>query len=341
MTRNSATVDVIIAYFNGLPTVEKAVQSALNQSIAPQSIIIVDDGSSPESSEWLTERFANNQRVRVISVSNGGQSKARNFGAAASRASYLAFLDQDDYFLPDHLERLLKHKSAADLIYGDVRVVYSGSEIEIPNYSARVAKPASKNASDLFAQNLHILPSAMLVKRETFLELRGFDEKLRGFEDDDLVVRFLLAGKSLERIDKDVSVWVKHDLSASNSLEMDKSRLVYLRKIYEEYLGYFGSVSWFTIDRINKRFLKVIVGNLILNAGNERWRTHLSIFIEAKNLCPKHRFTPITWALVLLGDVFSRIFGRVDFIDSIAGWLYDSFLRSYSYIKSIFLRTLR
>ena len=96
-----AAVSVIIPTFNRAAKVIRAVSSVLDQRFADHEIIVVDDGSTDET-EKLLHPFEGRIRLVVHKV-NQGVSAARNTGIGASTAPLIAFLDSDDYWLPEKL----------------------------------------------------------------------------------------------------------------------------------------------------------------------------------------------------------------------------------------------
>jgi glycosyltransferase involved in cell wall biosynthesis len=95
---------VVIPLFNKGPHIRAAINSVLAQTLLPDEIIVVDDGST-DASAALTESFVG-QGIILIRQKNLGVSAARNAGATAARSSHVAFLDADDVWLPRHLETL-------------------------------------------------------------------------------------------------------------------------------------------------------------------------------------------------------------------------------------------
>ncbi|MDE8344076.1 MAG: glycosyltransferase family A protein [Acidocella sp.] len=98
------TFSVIIPLFNKAPHIAVAVSSALAQSLPPDEIIVVDDGSTDNGAAAVAN--LTDRRIILIRQSNQGVSAARNAGVAAARSSHVAFLDADDAWLPQHLETL-------------------------------------------------------------------------------------------------------------------------------------------------------------------------------------------------------------------------------------------
>ena len=100
-------VSIIIPAYNAGKTIEKTVRSVLEQTYSDFEIIIVNDGSEDNTAEKCVELQDNDNRIKVINVSNGGVSKARNIGIKNSSGIYLVFLDSDDTMKNTMLEKML------------------------------------------------------------------------------------------------------------------------------------------------------------------------------------------------------------------------------------------
>src|SRR5437764_13661053 len=98
-----ARVSVIIPAYNAAKTVGRAVDSVLAQTFADFELIVIDDGSTDSTAEVVQSR--RDQRIRCITVANGGVASARNRGLDLASGDLVAFLDADDAWLPTKLER--------------------------------------------------------------------------------------------------------------------------------------------------------------------------------------------------------------------------------------------
>lgn len=105
MSKRIEKIAVVIPLFNKAPHVARAVESVLAQTVPPEEIIVVDDGSSDGGGDIVKTRYGS--QVIVIRQHNQGVSAARNRGCAAVNAPYVAFLDADDEWRPNHLEELM------------------------------------------------------------------------------------------------------------------------------------------------------------------------------------------------------------------------------------------
>jgi hypothetical protein len=117
------TVSVIIPTYNRAGLVTAAIESALEQSRVPDEILVIDDGSTDDTLEVLSQFSA---PVRVVSQPNRGRSAARNAGLAAAASDAVIFLDSDDLLLPKTIERcagLLERQPEVDVVYGDAEMI--------------------------------------------------------------------------------------------------------------------------------------------------------------------------------------------------------------------------
>lgn len=100
---SNARVSVLMAAYNAMPYLPAAVDSVLGQTLADFEFVIVDDGSTDGTPEYLAS--LEDPRVRVVTRENGGLAAALNTGLAHCRAKYVARMDADDLSLPERLER--------------------------------------------------------------------------------------------------------------------------------------------------------------------------------------------------------------------------------------------
>lgn len=117
-------ISTVIAAYNASPFIERAIQSALEQTDISTEVIVVDDGSTDNTVEVVRRKHANDPRVRLIALeTNGGPSIARNVGFRAANGRWIAVLDADDAFLPHRLRTMVDEasRSAADLVFDNLQ----------------------------------------------------------------------------------------------------------------------------------------------------------------------------------------------------------------------------
>lgn len=98
-------VSVIVTNYNYARFLEECIQSVRAQTYTNLEIIVVDDGSTDSSLEIISQQASQDPRVRLAAKKNGGQASAFNLGFALSEGEIICFLDSDDYWLPDKVEK--------------------------------------------------------------------------------------------------------------------------------------------------------------------------------------------------------------------------------------------
>lgn len=189
---------VIIPLFNKEKYIAKAIESVLIQTFTDFELIIVDDGSLDKSLQ-VVNKF-NDRRLIIINQPNSGVSTARNNGVKAAKYDYLAFLDADDWWHPDFLFEMKKLIGACN-----DAAIYACSYFYVKNRQNRISKvglPESFEAGYInyfkTYANTFTVPfncSFIIVNRQKFNEVGGFNPKLKFGEDFDLWVRMALKNK--------------------------------------------------------------------------------------------------------------------------------------------------
>ena len=167
-----------------------ALRSVTEQSLAPLEVVIANDGEQPLE---LAVSSLGTLTVQVLQVDvrNPGGARNRAAAAAAARAPWLAFLDDDDVWLPDHLAGLAAvfASPAVHVAYRDCAVIRE----EIGPEGGRIERERLVIAREwddvVMRENDYVPPSATAVRRTTFERLGGFDETFSCSEDWDFLLR--------------------------------------------------------------------------------------------------------------------------------------------------------
>lgn len=189
MKKYSLKISVIIPTFNREKQVVKAIDSILKQSTPVFEIIVVDDGSTDDTKETL---IAMGSRIKYLHQKNSGVAAARNLGISASKGDWIAFLDSDDTWKTDKIEKQLKILS----MYNS-EVCCSGYEDDTgkactnltPDLPPGECRHYTDSLDLVFKYNEHPYVQTMLIKKSLIIKLGLFDETLRTAEDTKLLYR--------------------------------------------------------------------------------------------------------------------------------------------------------
>ncbi len=226
-------ISVVIPAYNTEKYIQRAVNSALNQTFKPFEIIVVDDGSSDQTAQ--TAR-ACSKDVIVISQPNGGVSNAKNNGIARARGDWIAFLDSDDEWLSYHLEQARNILSAhpflnwyfgLDIIRSQDtgRILYFKPLKESVRDDLLIQGAYFDNCFEIEARHPIMTTVSAIVKKSVLLSLGGFNESLGSGEDRELWLRIGLShprvgfGARLSGI-----YWIRGN-SITNTASADRSSM--------------------------------------------------------------------------------------------------------------------
>ncbi len=188
----AAHIAVVIPTHDRDEQVEDAIASVLAQTLAPAEVLVCDDRGSATTRAVVEAWTARTTGlVRYVDTSGPGAGTAgasRNEGAARSVSPLLAFLDDDDVWQPDHLERLHLSMARDD---ADFAVAWTASD-DASFVFARMT--SGLRAADVVSRNPGFVGSNFLIRADTFAVVHGFDPALRVANDQDLLVRLLRAG---------------------------------------------------------------------------------------------------------------------------------------------------
>lgn len=186
-------VSIIIPTHNREKFIDETIQSVLDQTYKDFEIIVVDDGSTDGTKQKL-EKF--NSKIKLIEQSNLERAQARNNGVKNSNGVYIAFLDSDDLWLNNKLE-----KQIALLDTNKDLVLTYGQSLRI-NEQGQRTKPVKRQKEGysgnifekLLLRNL-VVSATPIIRRETFEKTTGFDSKYIPYEDWEFWLRLSLLGK--------------------------------------------------------------------------------------------------------------------------------------------------
>lgn len=193
MSSPNVLVTAIVTTHNRLGLLKRTIDSIKSQTYPNIELIVVDDASDDGTMEYCQNQ--NFKYIRIEKKDSKGGNHARNIGISAASGEYVCFCDDDDYWLPTKVERQL------DLIlktgYG---FVHCARRLEILTPNGVVFKDrcpgniAEGDISKSILWNIHCLTTTLFVRKDLLLEVGGFDEDLKAWQEHELTIR--LAQKS-------------------------------------------------------------------------------------------------------------------------------------------------
>lgn len=213
------TVDVtiLLAARDRLALLKESVASALAQDYPSFEVLVVDDGSGPETRAWLDGEAAIHPRLRVVHQPNQGVATARQNGLLAALGRYVCILDSDDKLRPEALRRIMdvfEKDPGIDLVYTDnVHVLADGTE---KHYALpRFASNADMIRATFLRPRLPFKHSGTTYRRDAALALGGYDTRLPIKIDVDFFLRYLSNGKRLHLLNEPLVEFRMHRGSIS------------------------------------------------------------------------------------------------------------------------------
>lgn len=249
---DSCDVSFAVACYNGLPFLDEAIRSALDQRDVSVEVIVVDDHGTDGSKAAAEKWAARDGRVRVLQTPrNSGPGGARNLAIEHMRGRWYAVLDSDDLIAPERSRSLIDRaeREGADLIADDLAIFGTSPAEErflkgsIPPEGSWIGPDAYFASTVMFGKkpNLGFLKPMI---RKSVLDETGirYNEELRIAEDDELIVRLLLAGRRYFVWPEAMYRYRKHDASISHRLSLDHAeRMLASERAVRELVGKSGA----------------------------------------------------------------------------------------------------
>ncbi len=187
---------VIIPLYNKADYISDCLKSALNQNFEDYEIVIVNDGSTDKSVS-IVETYKSN-RIKLFHQENLGASKARNNGASFAKGAYIAFLDADDIWKPNHLECIkesIDFLPTAGLYANNYSIKYNATHILPAKLAIDISQSKPIVINDFFKASMNdtlVWTSAAAIKKDKFFDYDMFNPIYLSSQDLDLWIRITL-----------------------------------------------------------------------------------------------------------------------------------------------------
>ena len=213
-------VSVIIPTYNRALLLQKAIQSVLDQTFQDFEIIVVNNYSIDNTIEVV--RSFNDKRIKIINIRNEGIiARSRNRGLKESQGNYIAFLDSDDLWLPEKLEKqveLLDSNKELGLVYSDSYIIDEEDNFEKNTYSQNF-KPFRGNVLNELLYNNFIPLLTAIIRKEVLNKVGVFNPKYKIAQDHDLFLR-IAEYYPVDFIEQSLAKYRVHDENFSRNIEI-------------------------------------------------------------------------------------------------------------------------
>ena len=188
MSTNNPLFSVVCPVYNSEEYILEALESVLSQTLPPDEIIVIDDGSTDNTLKIVNDlELANKNKIEIIKSEHKGPGSARNIGIERSKSTWIAFLDSDDIWKENKLEIVSKNIISNPLndifCHSEYHLDLNGS-LKLVNYG-KTFNYSKKLINQLFLRNF-FSTSAVVCKKELVDKFGGFDEEMMNAQDYDL-----------------------------------------------------------------------------------------------------------------------------------------------------------
>lgn len=225
-------ISVIIPAYNSEKTIEKTIESVLNQTFADFELIVINDGSQDSTLDIVSQ--VKDTRIKVFSYPNAGANFSRNRGFSHAVGDMVSFLDADDIWTPDKLAsqlQALQENTTAAVSYSWTDYINENGEFLLSGTHITVN-------GDVYEQLLVINflenGSNFLVRREAFIEVDGFDESITACQDWDIGLRLARKYNFVAVPSVQILYRISPNSQSSNLARQEKLSLIVLDKAYSQ-----------------------------------------------------------------------------------------------------------
>jgi glycosyltransferase involved in cell wall biosynthesis len=235
--RRAGLVTVVIPCYEQARFLGEAIESVLSQSYRAFEVIVVDDGSTDNTSEVASHYVGAYPMVRLIRQENRGASEARNRGLAEAKGEYVVFLDSDDRLLPGALEvgvRNLEERPECAFVSGRHRLI---AENGSPLKQQPPRQPIIGNDLyyTLLSREYFVFGAALMYRRSIFDFVGRFDVSLRAHEDYDLYYRIARKFPIYHHAEV-IFEYRRHDMNVTRNAELMLKETVTVHRAQRRYV---------------------------------------------------------------------------------------------------------
>lgn len=202
----SEKISIILPVYNSNKTINKCIDSILNQSYSNFELIIIDDGST-DNTNYLIKKYKD-KRIKLFYQENSGTGSARNLGILKSKGNYITFIDSDDEIKSNYLDELLYN-----LLYYDADISCCSAKNKTSNNIFILNKKEAFNELIKLPESISMSVTRKMFKKELFNNL--FFDINNHFEDIDFAIRSFLKANKVVFVDKYLYIYNNYQNSRS------------------------------------------------------------------------------------------------------------------------------
>lgn len=234
-------VTIVIPCYNYGEYVSEAIESALNQTVLPKKIIVINDGST-DNSKQIIDKYSNNKLVDIIHKDNSGVIDTKNLGIKLSRTYWTVFLDADDKLSITFIEKTLKmsRNGSKDIVYTDMRLFGAVDD---------TFKAKSFSVHTLLKTNY--INNSALIKTSLLKQVGGYKTEMsHGLEDWELYVTLVEADAKPQYLPLPLVYYRQHKGALSrnaNVIYKEKQLILLIKSLHRSFYrknGYYSTIAW-------------------------------------------------------------------------------------------------
>lgn len=276
--QNNCLISIVIPVYNREHLILQSIESVLSQSYKNIEVIIVDDASTDKTEEVVCA--INDTRINYFRQNvNKGPSVARNLGVKKAKGELIAFLDSDDEWYADKLEKQVKIFSELDDDFAAVFCNYETMDITTKEKLGECV--INVDVCDNFRNGNNFKtpsPCTMLIKTEAYKNVNGFDERLKANEDTELAIKLCKRFKLYLQNETLVKVTRNHDSLMGNAENYAHAREI----IIDEHKNYLNKNITFRLARMTADFY--LMTNKASDAKRLLWKALKSKPLNIKTI---------------------------------------------------------
>ncbi len=225
-------ISVILPVYNGEKTIQKTIESVLNQTFSEFELIVINDGSQDSTLNVVSS--IQDARIKVFSYPNSGQPASRNRGIVNAAGEYISFIDADDLWTPDKLESQLKalqENPQAAVAYSWTDYIDECGQFlrQGPHYNFRGDVYARLLLADFVGSG-----SNPLICRQALAEVGGFDDSLSNAHDWDMWLRLAARYHFVPVPSTQILYRLSNNSMSSNVSGMEASSLRIIERAFDQ-----------------------------------------------------------------------------------------------------------